>query len=330
MKSINKIFKDDLRIVEFNKDGKFLYALFDNGTRTRVGKLGQIIIYCCSCQFSKNTTYRSNYKNRQFKCHKCLSSGENNAFFGKKHTEEYKRIKSDMMRGRYDGENNPFFGKKHTSQTKEKFKRRPKLCGTANPFFGKKHTEDTKLKLSKISSQKELERSDEFKKKRSENFILLQQRLMDSDYEKYIQSKKNGGLAAAKSQNNYKPNRLEKKFIDLLNKNNISGFVFAVILGYKQYDFGNKRLRMLIEVHGDYWHGNPLMYGDGEGLKKLNNIQLDKMKKDEEKRAFAEKNNFNLLHFWENDINERPEFVISVLKQKIDEIERGYKTCYPV
>lgn len=46
-----------------------------------------------------------------------------------------------------------------------------------------------------------------------------------------------------------------------------------------QYDFiiGDK---ILLEVHGDYWHANPKKYEN----KKLNDTQLYKIKRDEEKR----------------------------------------------
>ena len=61
--------------------------------------------------------------------------GENNPFFGKKHTEETRRKISDKNSGRIvseeerkkrsiinSGENNPFYGKHHTDETKEKIK----------------------------------------------------------------------------------------------------------------------------------------------------------------------------------------------------------------
>lgn len=42
------------------------------------------------------------------------------------------------------GENNPFFGRKHTEETKEKFKLRPRLFGPDNPNYGKKLSEERK------------------------------------------------------------------------------------------------------------------------------------------------------------------------------------------
>jgi len=96
----------------------------------------------------------------------------------------------------YAGENNPFYGKKHTAETREKFKKRKVLRGKDNPnygrvwsaeerrkasesrkgipwtegrrasyvprlgedhhFYGKQHTEDTRQKISKILKDKNM------------------------------------------------------------------------------------------------------------------------------------------------------------------------------
>jgi len=49
--------------------------------------------------------------------------GRDNSFFGKKHTDETKKIMSDKALERdYSKEKNPFYGKKHSSQTIDKIK----------------------------------------------------------------------------------------------------------------------------------------------------------------------------------------------------------------
>ena len=55
---------------------------------------------------------------------------------------------------------------------------------------------------------------------------------------------------------------------------------FSVILGYYQYDFGFKNNRILLEVQGDYWHGNPVLFNeDGSSNKRmLNEIQKNKIR----------------------------------------------------
>ena len=54
------------------------------------------------------------------------------------------------------GENNPFYGRKHTKQTRTKISksRMGRFTGSENPFYGRKHTEETR----QIMSQKKKER----------------------------------------------------------------------------------------------------------------------------------------------------------------------------
>lgn len=52
------------------------------------------------------------------------------------------------------GENNPFFGKKHTEDTKEKFKLRPVRRGEDNPNYGKKFSEEQRKRMSEARKGK--------------------------------------------------------------------------------------------------------------------------------------------------------------------------------
>jgi very-short-patch-repair endonuclease len=83
-------------------------------------------------------------------------------------------------------------------------------------------------------------------------------------------------------------------------------FKYSTILGYFQFDFGIKDKRILIEVDGDYWHGNPAFYNNigCEGKKILNSIQLKNIKRDLDKNMFAEKNNLKIIRIWESQIKD--------------------------
>jgi group I intron endonuclease len=64
------------------------------------------------------------------------------------HTEETKKLLSEMRRGKYTGKDNPFYGRHHTEETKEKLRKmrkgKPSVCG----FAGKSHTDESKAKTS--------------------------------------------------------------------------------------------------------------------------------------------------------------------------------------
>lgn len=48
----------------------------------------------------------------------------NTNFKGRKHTEETKKMFSEMRKNKNTGKDNPFFGNKHTEETKEKLRKR--------------------------------------------------------------------------------------------------------------------------------------------------------------------------------------------------------------
>ena len=75
-------------------------------------------------------------------------SGENNPFYGKKHTEESKRKMSETKKGtklsdetkeklkeKISGKNNPLYGVSR--------------LGKDNPMWGKNHSNEAKMKMSK-------------------------------------------------------------------------------------------------------------------------------------------------------------------------------------
>jgi len=74
------------------------------------------------------------------------SMGPNNHMYGKKLSNERKLLSS------HPGEKNPFYGKRHTDETKkiisEKKKGKSGLSGEKNGMYGKKHSDATKLKIS--------------------------------------------------------------------------------------------------------------------------------------------------------------------------------------
>ena len=90
---------------------------------------------------------------------------------GYRHTDEYKRKMSDAMKGKVTGENNPFYGKKHTIKSLEKMSNyqsarwtvearkersesyKGKFVGADNPFYKKEHKQSSKDKMSKAKDK---------------------------------------------------------------------------------------------------------------------------------------------------------------------------------
>lgn len=71
--------------------------------------------------------------------------------------------------------------------------------------------------------------------------------------------------------------------------------------------------RKVIEVQGDYFHANPLMYD----YSKLTTIQLKNIATDALKRKWLSENNYKLLEIWEKEIYETPDLVKLKIKEYV-------------
>jgi len=100
------------------------------------------------------------------------------------------------------------------------------------------------------------------------------------------------------------PNKIESIVQKFLHETSQYQFEFSVILEHQQFDFGCKEHRILIEVDGNYWHGNPKFFNhDGsDGKRQLNEIQLKKIDRDNQKTSWAKNHNFTLIRLWESEI----------------------------
>lgn len=67
------------------------------------------------------------------------------------------------------------------------------------------------------------------------------------------------------------------------------------------YDFN-----LIIEVMGDYWHGNPIKYNEDRYM--LNDVQQRTILKDKQKASYIlNHKGIKILYLWEKDINDNPE-----------------------
>lgn len=252
--------------------GKNSYTIFTDGSE-HVGSLrGQVIIAICeACGANKELNFYSGLMTKPYLCQRCSKLGEKNPFFGKSHSVETKEIVSQKARQRdLSGERNPFYGKLHTEATKAIWKSNPnrRLFGADNPFFGKHHSEDTK----KILSSKHRHWA-------ANNLAFL---------------KANGLKTAGRRVKKTMP---ERKVAQWLADNNIVYTYNKILPGIGQFDFFIEP-NILIEVHGDYWHCNPVKYPTGP----INDRQRYKIHRDIQKAQAVSKTH-KLLIIWEADIN---------------------------
>lgn len=87
---------------------------------------------------------------------------------------------------------------------------------------------------------------------------------------------------------------LVASYLDFLCVNYVYNKKINTINATPDFLIGNK----IIEVNGDYWHGNPIIYK----YEDLNDIQMRHVQRDIVKYRLYKKHNFDLLIIWEKDI----------------------------
>lgn len=92
----------------------------------------------------------------------------------------------------------------------------------------------------------------------------------------------------------------EKKFEKMMKKMGVKCEA-QKILNDVIYDFYLPDHNVLVEIDGDYYHGNPKVYQEGD----LNHMQIKNKKNDLYKDSLAKGLGYGLERIWEKDINEK-------------------------
>lgn len=265
---LNNIWIDGIKVIKVYKKGRNTFWLLNNECILKSGDLKKIEIECEDCLDRIKRPYRSSFLNKKYICQSCVVKGENNPFYGKTHSHEFRTKISNINKN-----HKYWVGKTHSKEAKEKLSKFGKtLIGKNNPFYGKTHSSETKEKL-RISSKK---------------WALNNPEKMSSRGIKSIEKQLEGRKTIP-----------EKLVEDELKRRKWKFKYSKIIKDVGQFDF-HLDSSILLEVHGDYWHANPLFYGDK--LKPLNDRQKYKISRDKEKKEKVECMGFKLYSIWENDI----------------------------
>lgn len=110
----------------------------------------------------------------------------------------------------------------------------------------------------------------------------------------------------AREANKKKRSSLEKRFEQMLLDAKINFISSYKVLSktkktgriqYYEFDFYLPDKNLLIEIHGDYWHGNPKFYS------KLDETQIHSQKNDKTKAKLARQKKFRLIIIWGSDFD---------------------------
>jgi very-short-patch-repair endonuclease len=248
----------------------------------------------CKCGCGEYTSFVTLFKGYRpyIQSHHNRVKGNNNFHKNPEtHRKAIETQKKNWKEGKYKGwwEDKSEETLKKIEGIKEKLRNdKERAKKISNALKGRPKSEESKIKLSKIQKKRYADNP----KLRAE---AAERRV------KWLKSK----LSSKKT-------KIESKFELIL-----------ILLGVKykfQYDFKGKLFdfylddfNCLIEVDGDFYHCNP--------NSKHNNViyEVQKLTKsnDDYKNKLCSNHNITLIRYWEKDINERPDWVISDLKQKL-------------
>jgi len=172
----------------------------------------------------------------------------------------------------------------------------------------KEKLRNNKERGKRISEKlKGIPKSEESKIKNSET---QKKRFKENPKLKEELSKKRIKWLKTKQSNN--KTKLEIKFESMLNLLNVK-YQYQYEFEKRLFDFKILNENILIEVDGDFYHCNP----NTKHSEILYETQKLTKKNDEYKNLLCQNHGIKLLRYWEKDIIERPEWIISELKKEL-------------
>jgi len=120
------------------------------------------------------------------------------------------------------------------------------------------------------------------------------------------------------TKNGFYSSKLETKISDCLDKLNIS-HVRQFYIGRKIYDIKISNSDIIIEINGDFWHGNPKIYKENDIINHpfKSAIAKDLWEKDRKKKIIAENKGYKVIYIWEKEINENKKVLLDFLTKKL-------------
>jgi hypothetical protein len=194
------------------------------------------------------------------------------------------------------GENNPFFGKKHSKKTIENVK---KKCVEASKQLWKNEEYRNKV-ISGISKprrkgfgEEQSERITKWYRENPEQIMLRSEAMKKSWIDGKIEPNINS-INESKDERN-----LLSDIQSLFPERNIRKSTIKI---GRRWFYPDIRIdkSIIIEFFGDYWHGNPIKYNPNDLL--INGLTAGQIwERDKERIDFLRANGFIVLTVWQND-----------------------------
>jgi hypothetical protein len=211
------------------------------------------------------------------------------------------------------GERNPFYGKKHSNEVLEKSKEHRSEAS--------KKLWKTKEYRDKIVKAVSKPRREGFKKEQSERVSLWYKENPDQliiRRDTMRKRWKEGKITLI--PNKYNTSKVEIKLFEDIKEIAADAVVKKAIKLKKSWiipDIYIPRLGLIIEMYGDFWHANPVLYGPEDlvhhGLK-----AKDIWEKDEGRERAINEQGLEMLVVWASDYKKRKNEVLSSLNASLN------------
>jgi very-short-patch-repair endonuclease len=224
----------------------------------------------------------------------------------------------------YAGKNNPSYGRVQSAE--EKARR-----GTA---ISEAYKNDPSIKdRQKAGIQKYIEKTGYFpgtsptsiqKRKKTNlerygvewagwNVPEIKERAENTCIERYGKSSLELAMDSLLNTKFTRPEQIVKECLDELQIKYIPQYKLFVDGIYRHFDFMLVDFNILIEVDGDFWHANPMLYDRNN----LHEVQIRTIENDAIKNEMVRKAKITLVRFWESEIT--PETILEKLKEVLYE-----------
>lgn len=291
-----KIYINGKLLKERRKTKNIYHYYLEDDAILKTKDIDTFDIFCDKCG---KVTKLNNYPtttNIDYLCGTCRQLGDKNPSYGRKHSKEWKEQKSKSTKGK----NNPMYNKTVYDTWVEKYGKdeadkklmvfKDKMSSVTsnenNGMFGKTYQDVWEEKYgTETANKKSLEKNEKHRNWLLGNKDHHQLMILNSHKKKYRKTS------------------IERKVEEYLIENGIT-HKYNFIDRY-QYDFLLPEHNIIIEVQGDYWHGNPNIYSDNDpNLKSLNETQKYKQKLDIDKNKYI-KNRYKIIYIWETDVKNK-------------------------
>jgi very-short-patch-repair endonuclease len=150
------------------------------------------------------------------------------------------------------------------------------------------------------------------KTEESKRKVSISQKKRYKDNPKLKENASNRRVNWLKTKLSNKKSKIEIKFENILRLINLN-FEYQYEYQHRLFDFYLEKYNTLIEVDGDFYHCNP----NSKHHEMIYETQKLTKQNDKYKDELCVNNNVILIRYWEKDINERPEWIISDLKNRL-------------